>query len=94
MVENATRTGIDLLFSDVVLPDLGGRELSAWVAERNRATKVLFTSGYVDENLLTRHGLESETAFLQKPFTPTELARKVREVIDAPVAPAHGNSAS
>ena len=94
VVENGTRKGIDLLFSDVVLPDLGGRELSDWVAERNRSTKVLFTSGYVDENLLTRHGLQSETAFLQKPFTPTELAKKVREVIDAPAPPANGNGAS
>ncbi len=44
--------------------------------------RILFTSGYVDENILKRHGLQPGTAFLQKPFTPADLARKVREVID------------
>jgi two-component system cell cycle sensor histidine kinase/response regulator CckA len=73
---------IDLLFSDVVLPDLGGKELSDWVVSRHAAARILFCSGYVDENMLRRHGLEIGTAFLQKPFTPADLALKVREVID------------
>ena len=74
---------IDMLFSDVVLPDSGGRELSDWVRARSRMTKLLFTSGYIDENILRRHGLERDTPFLQKPFSPMELAKKVRETMDA-----------
>ena len=84
VVEEHNSREIALLFCDVVLPDLGGRELSLWMQERNRATRILFTSGYVDQEVLQRHGLDGHTAFLQKPFTPTELAHKVRGVIDAP----------
>jgi len=76
--------GVTLLFSDVVLPDSGGSELATWIKTQNPDTKILFTSGYVDENILKRHGLEAGTAFLQKPFTPSDLARKVRGVIDTP----------
>jgi PAS domain S-box-containing protein len=71
-----------LLFSDVVLPDAGGSELASWVTGESPKTRILFTSGYVDENILKRHGLQSGRAFLQKPFSPAELARKVRDVID------------
>lgn len=73
---------ISLLFSDVVLPDAGGSELAAWFKTQNKDTRILFTSGYVDENILKRHGLQPGTAFLQKPFTPADLARKVRDVMD------------
>jgi PAS domain S-box-containing protein len=74
---------VDLLFSDVVLPDAGGKELADWIrATRNGRTKLLFTSGYVDESILKRHGVEIGTAFLQKPFTPADLAKKIREVLD------------
>ena len=83
VVEMETGRAIDLLFSDVVLPDAGGRELSDWVRGRSEQTKLLFTSGYIDESILRRHGLEGGTAFLQKPFSPMELARKVRETMDA-----------
>ena len=84
LVEARNGFAIDLLFSDVVLPDFGGKELSDWVKQRHSATRVLFTSGYVDEGILQRHGLEPGAAFLQKPFTPGELANKIRETIDEP----------
>ena len=87
VLEKENGREIDLLFSDVVLPDSGGRELSDWVRARSGMTKLLFTSGYIDENVLRRHGLERNTAFLQKPFSPLELAKKVRETMDA-----HGDS--
>ena len=70
----------------MVLPDAGGKDLADWIKSRNRGTKILFTSGYIDEGILRRHGLEPETAFLQKPFTPSDLARKVRDVIDGAAA--------
>jgi two-component system, cell cycle sensor histidine kinase and response regulator CckA len=73
---------IDLLFSDVVLPDVGGKELADWVLRQCKCSRVLFTSGYTDERILCRHGVGAGTAFLQKPFSPSDLAKKVREVID------------
>jgi len=86
VVETNGGREIHLLFSDVVLPDSGGQELAEWIRGRNTGTKILFTSGYVDESILKRHGLDADSAFLQKPFTPADLARKLREVIDGPTA--------
>ena len=86
MVEHSDGREVHLLFSDVVLPDAGGKDLAEWIKARNSQTKILFTSGYIDEGILKRHGLESDTAFLQKPFTPADLARKVRDVIDGAAA--------
>ena len=86
MVEHSDGREVHLLFSDVVLPDAGGKDLADWIKARNGGTKILFTSGYIDEGILRRHGLESDTAFLQKPFTPADLARKVRDVIDGAAA--------
>ncbi len=74
---------IDLLFSDVVLPDLSGRELADIMIAQNRGTKLLFTSGYMDDVMLRRHGIEESAAFLQKPFSPADVAHKVREVMDS-----------
>ena len=83
-IESNNGREVHLLFSDVVLPDAGGKELAEWIRQtRTGRTKLLFTSGYVDENILRRHGLEIGTAFLQKPFTPADLAKKVREVLDS-----------
>jgi PAS domain S-box-containing protein len=82
-IEGNNGRDVDLLFSDVVLPDAGGKDLADWIREtRNGRTKLLFTSGYVDESILKRHGVEIGTAFLQKPFTPADLAKKIREVLD------------
>src|SRR4030095_16990022 len=55
LLQSGNGRPIDLLFSDVVLPDLGGRELSDWIQSRNGGTKILFTSGYVDEAILRRY---------------------------------------
>lgn len=89
IVEGENGRTIDLLFSDVVLPDLGGKELSDWVQMRSDQTKILFCSGYVDDTILRGYGFERGVAFLQKPFTPSDLAKKVREVIEAKAAEPH-----
>jgi PAS domain S-box-containing protein len=75
---------IDLLVTDVVMPGLGGADVAAAVRARRPATLVLFVSGYTDDAVV-RHGVAGAgDAFLQKPFTPQTLARKVRDVLDGP----------
>ncbi len=74
---------IDLLVTDVVMPGLGGRELAQQLVESHPNLKVLYMSGYTD-NAIIHHGrLDPGVAFLQKPFLPSDLAREVRQVLDA-----------
>ncbi|HEV2388045.1 MAG TPA: response regulator [Candidatus Acidoferrales bacterium] len=74
---------LDLLLTDVVLPEMNGRELARRLSAVRPLLKVLFVSGYSDETI-SRHGvLEPGLIFLQKPYTCATLTRKVREVIDA-----------
>jgi PAS domain S-box-containing protein len=75
---------IQLMVTDVVMPQMSGRELAQHLGRTRPDMRVLFMSGYTD-SAIVRHGvLEAGTAFLSKPFTPDALAAKVREVLDAP----------
>ena len=73
---------IDLLLSDVVMPELGGRELAERILAMRPDIKVLFMSGHTQDVML-KEGVKAGTPFLQKPFSPTDLAHKVREVLDS-----------
>jgi response regulator RpfG family c-di-GMP phosphodiesterase len=74
---------VNLLLTDVIMPELSGKELSKQATALSPSLKTLFMSGYTDETI-THHGvLEPGVAFLQKPFSPMGLARKVRAVLDS-----------
>jgi PAS domain S-box-containing protein len=73
---------IHLLLTDVVMPQMSGRQVRDILVARNPKLKVLYLSGYTNDAML-RYGIrEEEVAFLQKPFTPAALAQKVRAVLD------------
>ena len=74
---------IHLVLTDVIMPGMNGKALAERLNQSQPKLKVLFMSGYTD-NMIAQHGvLEPGIAFLQKPFGPTVLARKVREVLDS-----------
>jgi CheY-like chemotaxis protein len=74
---------VDLTVTDVVMPEMNGRELAQHLLGRKPNMKVLYVSGYTD-NAIFRNGLlEPGAAFLEKPFSPDSLARKVHELLSA-----------
>jgi len=74
---------IHLLLTDVVMPQMSGAELVKHLVRLHPETKVLFMSGYADHAVIHNGLLDPCTAFVQKPFTPDALARKIREVLDS-----------
>lgn len=75
---------IDMLLTDVIMPQMSGRELAQDLQAQRPQLKVLYMSGYADD-VIARHGiLDPATELLQKPFTPDSLGRKVRSLFDAP----------
>ena len=76
---------IHLMLTDVVMPQMGGRELADQLTPLRRDMKVLYMSGYTDDAIVHHGVLEVGTAFIAKPFSVDALSRKVREVLDSPV---------
>jgi signal transduction histidine kinase len=76
---------VQLLLTDIVLPGIGGAELVHRARQSRPDLRVLYTSGYTDRGVVENGFLQSGIAFLHKPFTARGLARKVREVLDAPL---------
>ena len=74
---------ISLLITDVVLPGINGRALAERLVSRRPGTKVLYISGYTDDAVVRNGVLQSDIAFLKKPFSQEALALKVREILDA-----------
>ncbi|MBX3266765.1 MAG: PAS domain S-box protein [Acidobacteria bacterium] len=77
---------VDILVSDIIMPKIGGRELAKQVVEQMPNCKVLLISGYTEDAVLMHGIMNEEFAFLQKPFTPSVLAKKVRECLDSGVS--------
>ena len=73
----------DLLLTDSIMPHMGGRELADRLTARWPQLRVLFMSGYTEDRILRQRVIDDRDAFIQKPFKASELARRVRDVLDA-----------
>jgi len=82
MVKNASFR-FDLLITDVVMPEMSGRKLVDLIRAKHPALKVLFMSGYTEDQISEKGVQNKEINFIQKPFSPLELAKKVRQILDA-----------
>ena len=78
------RDAIDLLLTDIVMPQMGGRELAEHLRGQSPDLKVMFMSGYTDDEILKHGVVAARVEFLQKPFTPHALANRIRKVLDQP----------
>ena len=79
---------VDLVVTDVVMPDMGGRALVDAVRALRPGLPVVYVSGYMNDDVVRQGVASAADAFVAKPFVPSALARKVREVLDArPGAP-------
>ena len=73
---------IHLLVTDVLMPGMNGQDLAERMTALRPHTRVLYMSGCIDSALITLSDRKTEIAFIQKPFAPDALARKVREILD------------
>ena len=77
------RKPLDIIVTDVVMPDMGGRQMVEQLVVSFPNAKVLYLSGYTDDAVVRYGILHDQVPFLQKPFTSAALQRKVREVLDS-----------
>ena len=82
LTQQSNIANIDLLFTDIAMPQMNGKDLSDRVRALYPRIRVLFTSGYTENAVVHRGVLDKGVSFLKKPFTPSELANKLREVLD------------
>jgi PAS domain S-box-containing protein len=83
MAQECNGTAIDLLLTDMVMPRMGGGALATRIQELYPGIRVLFISGYTDSALIQHGQLANGMEFMHKPFSPADLARKVRELLDS-----------
>jgi two-component system cell cycle sensor histidine kinase/response regulator CckA len=74
---------IQLLLTDMVMPQMSGRDFADWLRKVSPKTKVVFVSGYLEESIHPRDRIETETFFLSKPFDPEQLATAIRQALDS-----------
>ena len=92
-MSNAHRGKIALMITDVVMPQMGGLELAREVSARRPETRVLYVSGYSEDDMSEQGILAADLEFLEKPFTPQALTRKVRAVLNPSVSLAGADGA-
>jgi PAS domain S-box-containing protein len=80
--------GIDLVLTDLVMPEMGGHELVERLRASNPGLRVVFMSGYAEKSLENNGSMPPGTGFVEKPFTVETLMRRLREVLDTPVGEA------
>lgn len=80
----ARKEKIDLLLTDIMMPGINGIDLAKQFAAINPGVKILFMSGYICPSIAHQGIPESEYAFVQKPFAPNTLIRKMRNVLSGP----------
>jgi CheY-like chemotaxis protein len=84
----ASSRPVDLVVSDVVMPQMGAGALLARLGERAAPPRILLMSGYSRDSVTHRAGIAADAELLAKPFTPDALLRRVRAALDAPAGPA------
>jgi CheY-like chemotaxis protein len=77
------RSRVDIVITDLIMPEMGGHDLGAHIRESFPALPVLFISGYAKDLDRKLEALSDDEYFLAKPFGPSDLARKVREILDS-----------
>ena len=82
-VYEANESGIDLVLTDVIMPEMGGHELIERLRARDPGLRVLFMSGYTERAFTSNGSMPPGTGFVEKPFTVETLMRRLREVLDA-----------
>ncbi len=82
LFEKAGASQIDLLLTDVIMPQMSGRELAHKIVQAQPGIKVLFMSGYTDTAIVQHGILEEGVNFIQKPFSPKDLVQRLREILD------------
>jgi DNA-binding response OmpR family regulator len=73
---------VELLITDLILPDMNGKKLAEKLCDHFTDMKVLFISGYTEDRVFNPETKDSDTPFLQKPFTPNALVKRVKEILD------------